>query len=207
MQNTYLHEMALALEKQLGVRYDDALRVLNDYWVDKITDVWSVANFIGIAVERGVPITREIAQELAENVQGHIDPEQGISWMTLEIAVEDNRYLNLLDLISEQRALVYGVFAVWRAKDPAGYVVGNFDEPEQLGNLTKAMEQAEALALQEMGEPVFVACVGRHVPTNVPPISLNISPALVVYKEEEKDRVTIEDGKFFSGRESMKAIC
>jgi len=191
VNNLFVQELARALHEQLGTPLDGALAVLGEYW----------------AVEEGHPITHELAIQIAEHIQDHIDPELGISWLTLQVAVEEDCSLALIDLPAEQRALVYGVFAVWRAKDQSGYVFGSFDEPEQLGNLTKAVEQAEAFALREPGEPVFLACIGKHTPTNVPPVSLGILPTLVVYKDPDKDKVTIDDGRFFTGRESLKAAC
>jgi hypothetical protein len=206
VNNSYVQEMARALHEQLGTPLEDALAVLGKYWEDKVADVWSLGNFIGLAVEKGYPITRELALQVADEVQDNINPELGISWLTLQVAIEDNCALVLRDLPPEQRALVYGVFAVWRAKDDSGYQFGSFDEFEQLGNLTKAMEQAEAFAQQEPGEPVFLACIGSGTPTNVPPVSLGLQPALVVYKDPDKDRVTIEDGRLFTGRESLKTV-
>lgn len=202
----FVREMACALHNQLGTPLDGALAVLSDYWRDKVADVWSLNDFIVLAVEKGHPITRELALRIARRVQDDLDPELGITWLTLQAAIEENCKLVLLDLPAEQRALVYGVFAVWRAKDQSGYVFGSFDDPEQLGNLTKALEQAEAFALQEPGEPVFLACVEMHAPTNVPPESLGLEPSLVVYKESGQDRVTIEAGRFFTGRESLQAV-
>ncbi len=206
MIDLYVQEMARALNEQLGVPVEKALAVLGKYWADKVADVWSLGNFIGLAVEKGYPITRELALQVAAEVQDNINPELGISWLTLQVAIEDSCNLVLLDLPPEQRALVYGVFAVWRAKDQSGYVFGSFLEPEQLANLTKAFEQAEVFAQQDPGEPVFLACIGSGTPTNVPPVSLDLQPTLVVYKDPDKNGVTIEDGQLFTGRESLKTV-
>ena len=204
--SSHISELARTLSVQLETPFERTFAAVSKYYEDKLVDVWSIDNFLGVAVEEGRPITRELAMDIMDRVQSKIDPELGVTWLTLQVAIEDNCCLRLRDLPREQFGQVYGVFLIWRARDEQGLSFGSFDDPWQLGNLSRAIDQAEALAFQEPGEPVFVGCLSRRMPGRGCPSTLGVPPALVICKEPGAESVCIEDGNLFTGREGKEAI-
>jgi hypothetical protein len=89
MYDYILEEMADAISKELRVDNADVLNILGRYWKDKIAHVWQVEDVFESARRAGKPITREDAVEVLQEVFDHLDSDLGITWMTLDIALED----------------------------------------------------------------------------------------------------------------------
>ncbi len=156
MYDHILEEMADAISNELRIDNSQVLSILSRYWQDKIAHVWQVDDVLESPMRAGKPITRADAGEILKNIFRHLDSELGITWMTLEVALEDYQ-LEFTSLRKDEWSDVYGVFKVWCESDPAGRQFGDFlDEVE--GNLTKALEFARSLSMESPDVHVFVGC-------------------------------------------------
>ena len=107
MHTYMLEEMADALSNELHIQSSDALAILSRYWEDKIAPVWSVDDVYECAHRSETPITRELAIEVLERAFDKHDAEYGISWVTLDVTLEDYS-LDFNDLSPEQYNEVHG---------------------------------------------------------------------------------------------------
>ncbi|WKZ52665.1 MAG: hypothetical protein QY329_07975 [Anaerolineales bacterium] len=154
MYDYMLEEMAEAIGRECHVDQNDVLRVLGQYWQDKIAHVWQVEDVLEAAHRAEKPITREDAQLILQEVFHELDSEMGITWLTLDVALEEYE-LAFHELTSETHKQVVGVFEVWRLHDPISTQFGLF--PDQMnGNLPEAMEYAKQMARQVPGVLVFL---------------------------------------------------
>jgi hypothetical protein len=174
MNDYVIEEMASAISSELRVPNEDVLRILHDYWQDKIAPLWQVDDLLGAALKAGVPITKDDAVEVLKDLfEGH-DAELGITWITLEVALQEYR-LNWKHLPEDRYGEVQGVFKVWRKGSPIAFQVGLF--PDHIhGNLPKAITLAKSLADQTPNVPILIGCEPRH--------SAEVEPWLSVVREE-----------------------
>ena len=156
MHTYMLEEMADALSNELGIQSSEALTVLSRYWEDKIAPVWSVDNVYDCAHRAEKPITRDLAIEVLERVFDKHDAEYGISWITLDVTLEEYS-LDFNDLSPEQYEEVHGVFCVWRKFDAFNHQFGLYPN-EEVGNLPEALDFAKEMAREVPGVPVCIAC-------------------------------------------------
>lgn len=156
MYDYMLEEMAEAIAKECHVDHNDVLRVLGQYWQDKIAHVWQVVDVLEAAHRAEKPITREDAQLILQEVFHELDSEMGITWLTLDVALEEYA-LDFNQMTPETHKQVVGVFEVWRLHDPISTQFGLF--PDQAdGNLPEALEHAKQMARQVPGVLVFLGC-------------------------------------------------
>ena len=156
MNDHVIEEMAETIAKELHLEHNDVLRVLHHYWQDKIAPLWQVADLLDTALNMGKPITKEDAIEVLKDLfEGH-DPELGITWTTLEVALQEYR-LDWNRLTEDRYPDVQGVFKVWRKGTPIAFQVGLFPK-HILGNLPKALTLAKSLADQTPGVPILIGC-------------------------------------------------
>jgi hypothetical protein len=179
MNDYVLEEMADAISKELHVDTNDVLRVLHRYWQDKIAPVWQVDDLLEAALNTGTPITKDDALEVLKDLfEGH-DAELGITWMTLEVALQEYR-LNFKRLPEDRYSEVQGVFKVWRKGDATTFEVGLF--PDHIhGNLPKAITLAKSLADLTPNVPILIGCEPRHAD--------EVEPWLSVVREEDCTQV------------------
>jgi hypothetical protein len=105
------------------------------------------------------PITKEDAIAVLKDLfEGH-DPELGITWTTLEVALQEY-HLDWKHLPEDRYGEVQGVFKVWRKGTPIAFQVGLFPK-HILGNLPKALTLAKSLADQTPGTPILIGCEMR----------------------------------------------
>lgn len=156
MYDHFLEEMADAIAKELHIDNNDVLSILSRYWQDKIAHVWQVEDVLECAHRAEKPITHADAQAILQQVFDHLDSDMGISWMTLDVALEDY-HLDFNTLVPETYNQVLGVFEVWRKFDAVSVQFGLF--PNQVkGNLPEALEFAKQLARKVPGVPVHLGC-------------------------------------------------
>ena len=160
MYDYILEEMADAISKELRVHNAEVLNILGRYWQDKIAHVWQVEDVFESARRAGKPITREDAVEILHEVFDHLDSDLGITWMTLDIALEDYK-IDFRSLPLDQYSNVHGVFKVWHQADPSVRQFGTFPQKVN-GNLPEALAFAKELAKKNLGVPVFVGCEPCH---------------------------------------------
>jgi hypothetical protein len=179
MNDYVIEEMADAISSELRVPNKDVLRILHDYWRDKIAPLWQVDDLLGTALKAGVPITKEDAVEVLKDLfEGH-DAELGITWITLEVALQEY-HLDWKHLPEDRYPDVQGVFKVWRKGNLIAHQVGLF--PDHIhGNLPKAITLAKSLADETPNVPILIGCEPRH--------SEEVEPWLSVVREEDCTQV------------------
>lgn len=179
MNDHVIEEMADAISSELRVPNNDVLRILHRYWQDKIAPLWQVDDLLEAALNAGVPITRDDAIEVLKDLfEGH-DAELGITWTTLEVALQEY-HLDWKRLPEDRHGEVQGVFKVWRKGNLIAHQVGLF--PDRIhGNLPKALALAKSLADQIPGVSVLIGCEPRH--------SEEVEPWLSVVREEDRTEV------------------
>ena len=185
MHTHMLEEIADAISTELHIQSSDALAVLSHYWEDKIALVWSVEEVYKCAYRSERPITRELAIEVLERAFDKHDAKYGISWITLDVTLEDYS-LDFNDLSPEKYGEVYGVFCVWRKFDPFNHQFG-FYPNEEVGNLPEALDFAKKLAREVPGVPVCIACELYA--------SEELEPWISVLVEEPGSEPIIEEGE------------
>jgi hypothetical protein len=160
MNDHVIEEMAETIAKELCVDHNDVLPILHRYWRDKIAPVWQVDDLLETALNIGNPITRTDAVEVLKDLfEGH-DAELGITWTTLEVALQEY-HLAWKSLPEDRYAEVQGVFKVWRKGSPIAFQVGQFPDRIQ-GNLPQAITLAKSLADQSPGVQILIGCEARH---------------------------------------------
>ena len=160
MNDYMLEEMADAIGKELHVDTNGVLHILHHYWADKIAPVWRADDVLESALNVGKPITHDDAVEVLKDIfEGH-DAELGITWTTLEVALQEYD-LNWKRLPEDCYADVQGVFKVWRKGNIIAHQVGLF--PDRIhGNLPKALTLAKSLADETPGVPILIGGEPRH---------------------------------------------
>jgi len=175
MNDHVIEEMADAIASELHIPNEDVLRILHRYWQDKIATLWQVGDLLDTALNMGKPITKEDAIEVLKDLfEGH-DPELGITWITLEVALQEY-HLAWKSLSEDSYGDVQGLFKVWRKGNPIAFQVGLFPDHAQ-GNLPKAITLAKSMADQSPGVPVLIGCEPRH--------SEDVEPWLSVVREAD----------------------
>ena len=156
MYNYMLEEMAETIAAECHADHNEVLRVLGQYWQDKIAHVWQVEDVLEAAHRAEKPITRAAARSILEEILHDLDSELGITWQTLNTAL-DVYSLDFHQLTPEGWKQVVGTFEVWRLHDPISTQFGLF--PDQMdGNLPEAMEYARQMAREVPGVLVFLGC-------------------------------------------------
>ena len=154
MYDYVLEEMAEAIAKELHVDTNKVLGVLGRYWQDKIAHVWQVDDMLGCARRDGKPITRTDAAGLLYNVFDHHDSGLGISWTSLDVALEDFHF-DLKNWPTEKYAELHGIFNVLREGNPIAHQFGT--HPDKMdGNLPDALALAKSMAKESPGVSIFV---------------------------------------------------
>ena len=51
--------------------------------------LWHTDDVIGLAKEMGYELTKNQAAEIIEDIHSHIDCEFGVTWMTVQVNIED----------------------------------------------------------------------------------------------------------------------
>jgi len=170
MYDYMLEEMAEAIGRDCHVDHNEVLRALGHYWRDKIAHVWQVDDVLEAAHRAEKPITREDARLILQEVFHELDSEMGITWLTLDVALEEYE-LDFPQLTPETLKQVVGVFEVWRLHDPISTQFGLF--PDQVdGNLPEALEYAKRMARQVPGVLVFLGCERYASEVNEPWLTL-----------------------------------
>jgi hypothetical protein len=182
MNDYVLEEMADAIANELHVPNEELLRILHGYWQDKIAPLWLVDDLLDTALNMGKPITKADAIEVLKDLFERHDAELGITWITLEVALQEY-HLDWKCLPEERYPDVQGVFKVWRKGTPIAFQVGLFPK-HILGNLPKALTLAKSLADQTPGMPILIGCEMRT--------SEDVDPWLSVTREVQGMQVEEE---------------
>lgn len=184
MYNYMLTEMAETIAKKCNVCVADALNALTGYWQDKIAHVWQVDNMLEAARRVGKPIIRAEAIELLKCVFDGHDSELGITWLTLDVALEEYR-LDFASLPAEKYSEIHGVFKVWREHDPIAHQFGVF--PNRVdGNFPAALDFARTLVREHSGQTVLLGCESS--------VRENTQPWLII-QQEENQTISIQESE------------
>lgn len=179
MNDYIIEEMADAISTELSVPNEDVLRILHRYWQDRIAPVWQVGDLLDTALKIGKPITKEDAIDVLKDLLDWHDPELGITWTTLEAALQEYR-LDFKRLPEDRYPDVQGVFKVWRKGNLIAHQVGLYSDAIH-GNLPKALALAKSLADETPNVPILIGCEPRY--------SKEIEPWLSVVREEDSIHV------------------
>lgn len=113
MNDYMLEEMADSIAKEPHVDNNAVLSILSRDWEGKIAPVWQVDEILGTVLNVGKPSTHNDAVEVLKDFfEGH-DAELGITWTTLEVALQEY-HLDWKRLPEDRLAEVQGVFKAWR---------------------------------------------------------------------------------------------
>ena len=154
MYDHMIEEMADAIAKELHLEPNTILPNLHRFWHDKIAHVWQVEDIYEAAYRIGKAITREDAIGLLQDVFHHHDSSLGITWDSLDAALEDYR-LDLAAVPEERLFEVHGIFKVWFAGNLIAHQFG-LDPNQMEGNLPEALSQARQMAKDHPGERVHL---------------------------------------------------
>ena len=154
MYDHMIEEMADAIANDLHLESNAILPSLHRFWHDKIAHVWQVEDIYESARRVGKAVTREDAIGLLQDVFHHHDSSLGITWDSLDAALEDYR-LDLTALPEERLSEVRGIFKVWRAGNLIANQFGLY--PHQMdGNLPETLSLARQMAKEHPGEQVHL---------------------------------------------------
>jgi hypothetical protein len=174
MYDYMLDEMALAVSRKCHADLHQVMAALCEYWQDKIAHVWEVADLLECAARAGKPITRADAGCLLDQIFDHLDSELGITWLTLEVALEDYQ-LDFKALPQGDYNQVSGLFRAWRQGCPDTQDFGTF--PEQIeGNLPEALALAVKWACEVPGTTIFVGCLRQDDQAPPPWMTVLLKP-------------------------------
>ena len=154
MYDHMIEEMADAIAKELHLEPNAILPSLHRFWHDKIAHVWQVEDIYESARRVGKAVTREDAIGLLQDVFHHHDSSFGITWDSLDAALEDYR-LDLTTLPEERLSEVHGIFKVWCAGNLIANQFGLY--PNQMdGNLPEALAMARQMAKNQPGTQIHL---------------------------------------------------
>ena len=92
--------------------------ILNDLFDSVALHVWSREDVIQILKREGWPVSVEAVDEILSIVEGHIDCEFGITWQTLESAIDDfYSSVNWRELSKEKQRQYQGTFLLKLERD------------------------------------------------------------------------------------------
>ena len=154
MYDHMIEEMADAIAKELHLEPNTILPSLHRFWQDKIAHVWQLEDVYETAYRIGKAITREDAIGLLQDVFHHHDSSLGITWDSLDAAMEDYR-LDLTALPEERLSEVHGIFKVWRAGDLIAHQFGLYSN-QMNGNLPEALAMARQMAKNQPGTQIHL---------------------------------------------------
>jgi hypothetical protein len=154
MYDHMIEEMADAIAKELHLEPNAILPSLHRFWQDKIAHVWQVEDIYAAACRVGKAVTREDAIGLLQDVFHHHDSSLGITWDSLDAALEDY-HLDLTALPEERLPEVHGIFKVWRAGDLIAHQFGLYST-QMDGNLPEALEMARQMAKDHPGTQIYL---------------------------------------------------
>lgn len=92
MHNHGIEAQLMALENAgiiSSVNFNDAKKVLEDYWSDKVAVVWEIDDILWKAQEDGKLVTEEEAKDVLNRMLNKHDATIGINWDTIGFYIED----------------------------------------------------------------------------------------------------------------------
>jgi hypothetical protein len=95
MDHEKINEMADAIVAANATTREEIVAALNAYWAGKMAIVWERSDVLGKAWARGMLLTNGQADELLDDMRCHHDPELGITWTTIECALDETEPLDI----------------------------------------------------------------------------------------------------------------
>ena len=145
MDQDKINEMADAIFSAGDLRdRGQIIAALNLYWTGKMVIVWDRSDIFGKAWARGRLLTNEQADDLLDDLRRHHDPELGVTWTTIECALDEVEPLDIekLNLASLVEVDYPGDFRVWWNDDEATRIFNTDAGHNLLHALTFAAIQA-----------------------------------------------------------------
>lgn len=221
MHSHQMEELAMEITEATGADPAIVREVLENYWSDKIAITWAEVDLAGTALKQGRIVSSKTAMEILHDVQHHHDAELGVTWLTLEIALESgDKTAWFLDVAPITNAMelyhpltaetaqcyesVYGNYRAWRWVEDSEPVSETFGEPEQIetGNLVKALLYAMEIGTAHPNEAVFIGLVREEGAGE----SAGAADLLVYKLPEEDSPMVLYASEMFTGQEHRRTI-
>lgn len=162
MDQNKINEMADTIVAANATTREEVIAALNAYWAGKMAIVWDRSDVLGKAWARGMLLTNEQANDLLDDIRRHHDPELGITWTTIECALDEVKPLDIEKLDLATLTDYPGDFRVWWNNDEATKVF-NTDNGR---NLFHAITFAAIKAAEVKGE--VQVCIVDEAGNNFP---------------------------------------
>jgi len=140
----------------------EVVAALKAYWTGKMAIVWDRSDILGKAWARGRLLTNEQADDLLDDLRRHHDPELGITWTTIECALDEVKPLDVEKLDLATLTDYPGDFRVWWNDNEATRIF-NTDDGR---NLLHALTFAAILATEVKGQ--VQVCIVDEAGNNYP---------------------------------------
>ena len=152
MHEHLIHNMARIVQQRLAdkdIRFktDDIVESLREYWADYAVHIWHTQDVFFQTDQMALPMSQKAAREILKSIEDKIDCEYGITWDTIDEAIQRwSENINWLDLNDDELAEYSGNFVLsWKATQP--YM--NFFAIVRSGNLLDAVQLACKPALEQ----------------------------------------------------------
>ncbi len=144
MEQNKINEMAAAIVAANAHTSEEIIAALKEYWAGKMAVIWDRSDVLGKAWERGMLLTNEQADDLLEDLRHCHDPELGITWTTIECALDETDPLDI-ELLNLARLVDYpGIFRVfWKENSVDQSEVFNTGNRDLFHALTFASQKAD----------------------------------------------------------------
>ncbi len=123
---------------------DQIIAALNAYWTGRMAIVWDRSDLFGQAWARGKLLTNEQADDLLDDLRRHHDPELGVTWTSIECALDEIEPLDIEKLDLTTTLMAYpGNFQVWWDGTQTGQIFDTDDDRNLFHALSFAARKAE----------------------------------------------------------------
>ena len=95
MDQNKINEMADTIVAANATTREEVVAALYAYWAGKMAIVWDRSDVLGKAWARGKLLTNEQADDLLNDLRRHHDPELGVTWTTIECALDEVEPLDI----------------------------------------------------------------------------------------------------------------
>ena len=148
MYDHHITNMARMLSQRLAekiqVESQEIAEALREYWSDFAVHVWHTADVIFQADQMALPMSQKAAREILKNVEDKIDCEYGLTWSTIDEAIQKwGDKISWPDLSDEELAMYSGSFVLaWHSPR----LIKDIHNVVKSDNLLDAVQQARQMA-------------------------------------------------------------
>jgi len=114
MYTVFIDEMVKKISSNHGglLSRQELTDILVEYWQDYAVHIWSIPDIFDVANRNAIPTSIEMARESLRNMESYVDSEYGMTWDSVELAVEKWHSDVSFDEMSDEKLAEYkGRFA------------------------------------------------------------------------------------------------